>query len=113
MKRLSTVLLVLLVIQVLFSAPRTAISKDNTALKARLQYLYSIPEIKDVAFDNNTVYVYFNPLPDDWCLIIKMAAVWGNRAHGFGVHVWAMKDKSSFYGEITARHGRIERGDNC
>ena len=55
-------------------------------------------------------------LPKDLRAIINAAAIWGNKAYGFGVHVWAVDARykgwrpgdGPFYCEATARYGKIE-----
>ena len=49
-------------------------------------------------------------------MVIKGAAIAGNKAINFGVHVWAIKASEKgwrpgdghFYKEVTARYGKIE-----
>jgi len=81
-----------------------------------LKYLNDIEEIGWYEVDGNTVYVGFNIRPTDISLILKGAALRANNAINFGVHVWAVKANqkgwrpgdSSYYEEVTARHGKIE-----
>lgn len=95
-------------------------AKENeTVLQRRLAYLMDIPEVDWMRFEDNSVYIGFNVYPTDGEVIIKFAAVHGNNAINFGCHVWAvhssqlnnppyygtMSDK--WYGEATARYGRI------
>jgi len=94
----------------------TSKTRDQAALQNRLLYLSDIPEISWVEFDGNNVYIGFKELPSDLRTIINAAAVHGNRALGFGVHVWAIKasnkkwrpDSGSYLCEATARYGKIE-----
>ncbi|MBC8554854.1 MAG: hypothetical protein H8D23_35025, partial [Candidatus Brocadiales bacterium] len=39
--------------------------KQTSQLEASLRYLNDIPEITWIDFDDNTVYIGFNPIPDD------------------------------------------------
>ena len=93
-----------------------SIAKDQAALENRLAYLKDIPEIAWVEFDGNDVYIGFKQRPSDLRAIVNAAAVWGNRAYGFGVHVWAVEAKyrgwrpgnAPYYCEATARYGKIQ-----
>ena len=89
---------------------------NPAALKHELAYLQNIPEVSWVEFDENDVYIGFNERPSDLRLIMSSAALIGNRAYGFGVHLWAVKatqrgwrpGKGSYYCECTARYGKIK-----
>jgi len=94
-------------------------SNDNIKLKSALNYLNEINEVKWIDIDGNDVYIGFEPLPSDYKIICKSAALNGNRAINFGVHVWAIDASkyhkgwrpgdSPFYYTITARYGKIEK----
>ena len=58
--------------------------------KLVLNYLNDIPEISWVKFNKNNVYVGFKSKPADMSSIVGGAALFGNKAYGFGVHVWAV-----------------------
>jgi hypothetical protein len=85
-------------------------------LRQELSYLNDIEEVAWYEVDDNDVIVGFEPLPEDWELVIRGAALRGNRAIDFGCHVWAVKAKDRgwrpgtgpYYGEVTARQGKIE-----
>ena len=88
------------------------------ALFEAVKYLSDIPEVKWVDLDDNNIYIGFNPVPDDMIAVCTAAALHGNKAINFGVHVWAINaarynkgwrpgDGSYIY-ETTARHGKIE-----
>ena len=89
----------------------------ETTLRQALCYLINnedLPEIKWVEFDDNTVYIGFNPYPNDGESILRGAALKGNKAINFGCHVWAIPagqtDRTSvdrYYNEVTARYGKI------
>ena len=105
------------VITILFIAGASeSIAKDQAALEKRLAYLTEISEVSWVEFDRNNVYIGFKERPADLRAIINAAAIWGNRAYGFGVHVWAVEARyrgwrpgdGPYYCEATARHGKIE-----
>ena len=94
----------------------STISRENK-IRSELSYLMTeVDEIEWIEVDSNVVYVGFEPLPSDWEMIIKGAALRANRAIGSGAHVWAVKaankgwrpGDSSYYGEVTARYGKIE-----
>ena len=96
---------------------RTDADKSHTqALNKELSYLSEIPEVSWYEVERNNVYIGFSPLPDDWGIIIKGAALRGNKVINFGCHVWAVDANkmgwrpgdSPFYGEVTARHGKLE-----
>ena len=95
----------------------SAAPKKNPGAEQALSYLNDIEEIKWVEIDGNNAYIGFDPLPSDWQLVIKAAAVHANKATDFGFHVWAVPaakrgwrpGDSSYYGNVTARYGKIER----
>ncbi len=80
-----------------------------------LSYLNNIDEVAWIEVDDNNVYVGFEPIPSDMDAIIRAAALNGNRAADFGVHVWAVKatqrnwrpGQGSYLAEHSARHGKI------
>ncbi|MDY6789867.1 MAG: hypothetical protein SWH54_01245 [Thermodesulfobacteriota bacterium] len=82
-----------------------------------MAYLKDIPEISWVVFDENSVYLGFNKVPGDMSAIVRGAALQGNKAYGFGVHVWAMNANKGdwktapHYCTATARWGRITKSD--
>ena len=97
------------------TSPTTAMRERRA--KTALKYLDDIEEIKWVQFEDNNAYIGFDPLPNDWQAIIRAAALHANKATDFGFHVWAVKAEArgwrpgssrSLYGEVTARHGKIE-----
>jgi hypothetical protein len=100
----------------LFTASEST-ARDQAALTKRLSYLQNIPEISWVEYERNNVYIGFNKRPDDLRTIINAAAAMGNRAYGFGVHVWAVKANQrgwrpgdgEYYCEATARYGKVEK----
>jgi len=93
---------------------------DVAALKSKLNYLNSLPEISWVQFKGNDVIIGFNILPNDLRLIMNAAALNGNRAYGSGVHLWAVHAeyknwnvwKDPYICTATARYGKIEV-NNC
>ena len=95
--------------------PSTSVTRSEV-LRKELSYLSDIPEVAWIEIEENSVYVGFNSLPKDWEMIIKGAALRGNNATNFGCHVWAVDANkkgwrpgdSPFYGEFTARHGKLE-----
>ena len=90
----------------------------NAGLSNALSYLNKVTEIKWVDIDNNNVYIGFNPLPSDYKILCKAAALHGNNAINFGVHVWAIDaskyqkgwrpGNGTYYYEVTARYGKIK-----
>ena len=91
----------------------------NPAAENALSYLMKeVKEIKWVDIDSNNAYIGFDPIPEDWNVIIRSAALLANKATDFGFHVWAIDaskyskgwdpDNGSYIGEVTARKGRIE-----
>ena len=64
-------------------------SRERT-LKNRLAYLADIPEIEWFEIESNYVYLGFNKRPDDLYAVVPAAALHGNKAIDFGVHVWAV-----------------------
>ncbi len=117
MNRINSIFSAILLLLFFLPIESSALTKteNEQRLKEALSYLNDIPEVSWVEFDNNTVYVGFSELPDDWELIIKMAALNGNKATDFGCHVWATPakqknkpvDKRRYYGTVTARYGKV------
>ncbi len=104
-----------------FSSGKITVIKNGSdgygkKIMHRLEYLNDVEEIVWVEIESNTVYIGFEPIPNDWKMIIDFAALYGNNVTGFGTHVWAVYGKrkgwrpgdSSFIGSTTARHGKIE-----
>ena len=91
-------------------------SSKEQKLKSLMVYLDDISEVKWWEVDENTIYINFNPTPNDWKAIIRGAALGGNEKIGFGVHVWALNNKnrgwrpgdSGYLGNVTARYGKIK-----
>ena len=100
----------------LILAASQTMARDQDALKSRLAYLKDIPEIAWVEFDGNNVYIGFKERPSDLRTIVNGAALWGNKAYGFGVHVWAVEARyrgwrpgeGPYYCEATARYGKVQ-----
>ena len=99
------------------STPAGRTRSRGEVLAERLSYLTTeVPEIAWVEVDDNDVYIGFKQIPDDMDLIVRFAAVNGNTAINFGVHVWAVPATSRgwrpgtgpYYQEVTARYGRVE-----
>jgi hypothetical protein len=95
-----------------------AFAKDQQALESRLGYLKDIPEVAWVNYNSNNVYIGFNKRPQDLASIVGGAGLFGNRAYGFGVHVWAVpadnknwKIGDPFYCEATGRYGKVQDND--
>jgi len=112
MKPLATIVLV---VSFLFCQLTVAHARDQRALEDRLSYLKDLPEVGWVRFDGNTVYVGFKKRPADLASIVGAAAFHGNKAYGFGVHVWAVpannpnwKVGDTYYCEATGRYGKVE-----
>ena len=96
---------------------------DLAALKLKLNYLTSLPEISWVKFNNNDIIIGLNTYPKDFRSIINAAALHGNRAYGFGVRLWVVKRNATQIGGIQKcesniadfpalgrRHGTDNRG---
>ena len=85
-------------------------------LRIELIYLNDIPEIQWWEVVQNTVYISFSPVPNDYKKIIRMAAMKCNKKIDFGVHVWALDNQPSgwrpgdgpYLGNVTARYGVFE-----
>jgi len=87
----------------------------DSKLENRLNYLYEIPEISWVRFDDNSVYIGFTSIPSDITLILGGAAFFGNKAIDFGVHVYAYDacrygptTGGNFFRGATCRHGKVK-----
>lgn len=97
----------------LLAAP--GLARDEAALKKSLAYLEKIDDVAWVEFDSNNVYVGFRSKPGDLAIIVNAAAVGGNNAYGFGVHVWAISSEHKgwrpgsgpYLCEATARYGKL------
>jgi hypothetical protein len=93
-------------------------TNTETVLANAMSYLAGISEIEWYEVHNNNVYIGFNTFPSDWRTIINGAALRGNEAIDFGVHVWAINANriskgwrpgdGSYYEEVTARYGKIQ-----
>ena len=100
----------------LFIIPIITGATDITALKSKLNYLTSLPEISWIKFNGNIVVIGFNRYPKDLRTIMRAAALHGNRVYGFGIHLWAVDAKyknwnvwkDPYICTTTARHGEIE-----
>lgn len=96
--------------------PSSTSVTQSQVLREELSYLSDIPEVAWIEIERNNVYVGFYSLPDDWEMIIKGAALRGNKAINFGCHVWTVDANkkgwrpgdSPFYGEFSARYGKLE-----
>ena len=97
-----------------YSSSRT--SDKEGKLESTVAYLKDIDEVSWVEVEGNDVYIGFKSRPSDLTAIVGAAALHGNRATGFGVHVWAVDAKHTgwrpgsgpYFLELTARHGKIE-----
>ena len=91
-------------------------SNRENILRRELHYLSELEDVEWVEFDGNDVYIGFTRRPADLEAVLRAAALNGNRAIDFGVHVWAAPaaDKGwrpgsgQYYAEVTARNGKIE-----
>ncbi len=104
----------------LFSFCSLSQAEDQAALEARLVYLTDLPEVSWVIFNDNNVYVGFSSRPRDMGMIVNAAALHGNRAYGFGVHIYAVPDsdrdklpwgKWRLYCSASARYGKVTKND--
>ena len=114
--KLIIIILIVLIFVILISATYvTASRRDQSALKKSLAYLHDIPEISWVVIVRNNIYIGFNKRIKDMGAICRGAAVNGNRAYGFGVHIYAVDGyqadwrKSKHYCAVTARSGRVTK----
>jgi len=109
------ILIILIFIRIIGSLPNPH-KEEN--LRTALNYLNEINEVQWIEFDRNTVYIGFNPRPSDLSLILRGAALRGNDAIDFGVHVWAIDANrfnrgwrpgdGPYFEEVTARYGKIQ-----
>ena len=101
---------------VILLLPCLVFAGDPAMLSKRLAYLKDIPEVSWVEFNDNNVCIGFKALPQDLRSIVSAAAIHGNRATDFGVHIWAVPESQKnfrpgldpSYCTATARHGKIE-----
>jgi len=94
-------------------------SQTEQRILDAIAYLDDIEEVSWYEVEANSIYIGFEKRPDDIDLIVKGAAINGNKAIDFGVHAWGIVGagegwRPSYRGpqaacEYTARHGRIER----
>ena len=104
----------------LFIMPTIIWAADLAALKSKLNYLTSLPEISWVKFNNNDIIIGLNTYPKDLRSIMNAAALHGNSAYGFGVRLWVVDVKyknwnvwkDPYICTATARYGKIEV-NNC
>ncbi len=102
------------VLTLLWLAPAEAIDHARM-LREKLAYLNELPDIEWVEFEQNSVYIGWKRLPEDFIEINHQAALKGNAAIDFGAHVWSVPAKSTrwrpghgaYYCETTARKGKI------
>ena len=92
-------------------------SSQASVLKEQLAYLLSVSEVAWVDIYDNNVYVGLNAVPQDLGLIVGAAALHGNRAINFGVHVWAVNSNfresplDGYRCSATARYGKVQKND--
>ncbi len=107
------------------AAPRAAAASGDTQeqdLRAALAYLDDASALPDVAWwavHGNEVMIGFTEWPADGEMILKGAALRGNKAIDFGCHAYGVRATDTaarmdgridrIYGTATARYGRIER----
>lgn len=123
MKHILALIIAMVLVMVLFSCfPQSTIvqqSKPNPIAENALVYLMKeVQEIKWLDIDGNNAYIGFTPIPKDWSMIIRGAAVAANKATNFGFHVWAIDaikynkgwrpGSGTYLGTVTARNGKIE-----
>ncbi|MFI3298739.1 MAG: hypothetical protein R3Y49_02935 [Rikenellaceae bacterium] len=92
----------------------------------KMSELGFLNDIEDVAWwcvvDNNIAYIGFSDFPTDVKTICNSTAFQGNKALGFGFHVFAVDAKAypnyqalineanwKYNYEVTYRHGKIEK----
>ena len=115
MKRITFIALIFVIIVLAISV--NAGRRDQKALEARLAYLKDTFGVLCVVFDKNNVYIGFETVDNDMGMIVRGAAVQGNKAYGAGVHVWAMNANKGdwktapHFCTATARKGRITKSD--
>ena len=111
---------VLLLIIICFMFYSLNVYSDSSVIEQRLSYLKDLDDVEWVRFDRNNVYIGFSKAPYDIRSVVCAAAMHGNRAYGWGVHVWAVPSDNPnykagdvpYYCEATARYGKIEH-TNC
>lgn len=123
MRRVGLALLFLLGASLLISIFRSSSEIDESAsgerhaqLRQELAYLRDIEEVAWMQIDDNNVYLGFDPVPSDLAAIVNAAALKGNRALGFGVHIWTTSGdqrgwrpgSGPYYCEATGRYGKLE-----
>ena len=96
------------------------IARNESAMERKLQeamsYLNELYEVDWYEVDGNNVYIGFEPLPDDWQIVINGAALHGNKTTNFECHVWAINANQKgwrpgdglFHGKATAYSGRLK-----
>ncbi len=70
------------------STAQTYAKTREEKLSRQLTYLKKIPEVTWVQVQRNSVYIGWRVRPDDLRAIVGAAAYQGNRAIGFGVHIY-------------------------
>lgn len=89
--------------------------KTAELLEAKLDYLGAVTDVVWYDIERNNVYIGFDPLPADWDMIVRGAALAGNQATDFGFHAWGCRatpqgwrpGDGPYHGEHTARYGRV------
>ena len=104
------------------AAKRTAeTAEQGEQLREALAYLddrEALPEVAWWRVDGNSVVIGFTEWREDGQSVINAAAHHGNRAIGFGCHVYAVPADDTeaqtsgkigrMYGTATVRHGQLE-----
>ena len=82
----------LLMVLLFFSVYAGSFDKgDQHILFKSVKYLTDIPEVSWIEVEQNDVYIGWNSIPSDFDMINRFAAMIGNRAINFGVHVWSIQ----------------------
>jgi hypothetical protein len=75
----------------LIAAPAWISAQDQSALASSLSYLFDLPQVAWVEYDQNRVYVGFTTVNSDVLQVVRTAAINGSKAYGAPVQVWGVR----------------------
>jgi hypothetical protein len=84
-------LLIMGLVVCLFITPAWSSAKDQSALASSLAYLFDLPQVAWVEYDQNRVYLGFTTVGPDVLQIVRTAAINGSKAYGAQVQVWGVR----------------------
>lgn len=122
MKRLAALVPVAMLLTAALACQTTpAPRRSSRSLEPAVAYLRNVPGVAWIHVNDNRVGIGWKSRPSDLGVITRAAAVNGNRALGFGVHVWSVNAKGHttptdpttlpIICTATARNGKVTDSD--